>query len=123
VDVSCPSLRRTRGDSVADGTMFNVIHLTTFLKADFVLRRDDPYERAKFDRRRTVDLEGFSASVITPEDLILSKLVWARDSASARQEEDVRQLLRAVGALDEAYLGRWAAALHVDVALAGLRPR
>lgn len=109
--------------AVLDQTMFNVIHLTTFLKADFILRRDDPYERAKFDRRRTVDLDGFVASVISPEDLILSKLVWARESTSTRQTDDVRLLLRDVPSLDHDYLRRWAAALHIADALDELRPR
>jgi hypothetical protein len=102
--------------------MFNVIHFSSLLKADFILRRDEPYERAKFLRRRVVDVEGLPVAVISPEDLILSKLVWARGSASARQAEDVRLLLRDVPALDDVYLQHWAGALELTVALEALRP-
>jgi predicted nucleotidyltransferase len=108
-------------DAVRARTMFNVIHLESLLKADFLLLRDEPYEREKFRRRRVVDLEGLAVAVISPEDLILSKLHWARGTGSARQAEDVRLLLREVPELDETYLHRWAAALELSGALEALR--
>jgi hypothetical protein len=49
---------------------------------------------------------------VTREDLILSKLVWARDTVSELQLRDVRQLLS--GAVDTDYLQKWAAVLGVD---------
>jgi hypothetical protein len=58
-----------------------------------------------------VRLPGFDAWIVAKEDLILSKLVWARPSASELQLRDVRALL-ASGA-DEAYLRQWAAPLGV----------
>lgn len=103
--------------AAVERTMFNVIHLPTLLKADFIVRRDEPYETAKFARRRAVDLEGLTAFVISPEDLILSKLQWAQGTGSVRQVEDVRLLLRDLRDLDRAYLERWASTLHVIEAL------
>ncbi len=49
------------------------------------------------------------------EDLILSKLHWAKDSRSETQLGDVRRLL-ATGC-DEAYLDEWAPALEVAALL------
>lgn len=109
-------------EAVTTRTMFNVIHLTSLLKADFILRREEPYERSKFARRRVVDVEGLPVAVISPEDLILSKLAWARGTESTRQAEDVRLLLRDVPELDNAYLQQWAGALGLSVALEALRP-
>lgn len=45
--------------------------------------------------------------VLSPEDLILSKLDWAKDSRSQLQLDDVRNLLRSVQGLDTEYLNRW----------------
>ena len=45
------------------------------------------------------------------EDLILSKLVWAKDTASEVQLRDVRALL--AGDSDRQYLERWAQELSV----------
>lgn len=58
---------------------------------------------------------------VAPEDLILSKLWWARESASELQERDVRDLLEAVEDLDLEYLQRWAAELGVGEPLDRLR--
>lgn len=103
--------------AAVDRSMFNVIQLSSLLKADFILRRDDSFEHTKFDRRRSVDMDGLLLAVISPEDLILSKLQWAQLSGSARQLDDVRLLLRDVEGLDRAYLAEWAAVLDLTRAL------
>jgi hypothetical protein len=100
--------------------MFNVIHKTWITKADFIVRKDEPYRKTEFGRRRRIDIEGTSLCVVAPEDLILSKLWWSRASRSERQEGDVRQLL-AAGSLDWTYLERWAEDLGVGEALGRLR--
>lgn len=68
-----------------------------------------------------IEIEGLSVNFVAPEDLILSKLSWARDSASELQERDVRDLLDAVEDLDLDYLQRWAAELGVGETLERLR--
>ena len=108
-------------EAVASGTMFNVIHTASLLKADFILRRDEKFEVAKFARRRRVEVEGIELEVISPEDLILSKLLWGRDTASTRQAEDVRMVIAEVGSLDEAYLAEWADAMGLTSSLRAVR--
>ena len=103
--------------AAVDRSMFNVVQLSSLLKADFILRRDDPFERAKFERRRIVETDGLLLAVISPEDLILSKLQWAELSESARQLDDVRLLLRESQDLDRAYLAEWAGVLGLTLAL------
>jgi hypothetical protein len=44
---------------------------------------------------------------VGPEDLIISKLDWARDSRSEVQLADVRNLVRSVADLDRQYLEGW----------------
>jgi hypothetical protein len=106
--------------AAAERDMFNVIHDTWITKADFIVRKDEPYRKTEFDRRRTIDVEGTGLWVVAPEDLILSKLCWSRASPSERQQDDVRHLL-AVENLDWAYLDRWARDLGVGEALRRLR--
>ena len=59
--------------------MFNVIHEAWIIKADFVVRKDQPYRKTEFERRRTVSVGGKVFSVVTAEDLLLSKLHWGED--------------------------------------------
>lgn len=95
---------RTRG-------MFNLFHLEKLVKLDLIVRKDEAYRRHEFGRRVRGKLGGFDAWIVGKEDLVLSKLVWAKDSMSELQLRDVRSLL-ATG-VDTAYLRRWAAELSV----------
>lgn len=100
--------------SVSRGGLFNVIHQDAIVKVDFVMRKDTPYRLEEFGRRRLVDVDGHRLWMVSPEDLILSKLVWAKDSGSELQRRDVRGVLKVQGdALDSAYLERWASTLSV----------
>lgn len=103
--------------ALASRGMFNVIHHAWVIKADFIVRKDEEYRRTEFERRRVVDLGGFTAALVAPEDLILSKLVWAGDTGSEIQLRDVRELLAGAPDLDQAYLDSWAPRLGVVVAL------
>ena len=88
-------------------SMFNMIHSGLVVKVDCVVRKESVYRREEFSRRRTLLLEGELISVVAPEDLILSKLEWAKDSRSPMQLDDVRNLLRSVKSLDHTYVKRW----------------
>jgi hypothetical protein len=52
-----------------------------------------------------VELEGVPLWIVSREDLILSKLIWARDSDSDHQLRDVRALLNTT--LEHDYLETW----------------
>jgi hypothetical protein len=94
--------------------MFNLIHNHYIVKVDFVVRKNTPYRRMEFSRRKEISVDGQQLYVVAPEDLILSKLEWAKDSNSEVQLRDVRNLLHSVKDLDRRYLARWAKQLGVD---------
>ncbi len=94
--------------------MFNLIQNEHVIKVDFVIRKDSAYRRTEFVRRRKITVDGQALYVVAPEDLILSKLVWARDSRSEVQLTDVRNLLRSAKRLNRRYLARWAKELSVE---------
>ena len=91
--------------------MFNLLHMEKLVKLDLIVRKDEPYRRHEFGRRMRVQLPGFATWIVSKEDLILSKLVWAKPSMSELQLRDVRALL--ASGPDTAYLRRWAADLSV----------
>ena len=99
------------GRAIAGEGMFNVLHLAKLGKLDFIVRKDPPYRRHEFGRRQRVRMPGFEAWIVGREDLILSKLAWAKDSGSEMQLRDVRALL--AGGADRKYLERWAGELSV----------
>ena len=93
---------------------FNLVHTAFAVKVDCVVRKDTEYRRTEFARRREVSVEGHRFSIVAPEDLVVSKLDWARDTRSEVQLADVRNLLRTVPDVDRVYLERWVARLGLD---------
>jgi hypothetical protein len=102
-------------DAVREATqqrgMFNLIHQKTIIKVDCIVRKDSEYHRLEFRRRREGNFEGAKIWFASPEDLILSKLGWAKDSMSELQLGDVKELLRMLPKIDWAYLDTWSATL------------
>lgn len=97
-------------------SLFNVIDLATGWKIDLIIRKARAFSEEEFGRRRQVDLQGIPIFVASPEDVVLSKLEWARLSQSQRQIEDVAAILRSRGeSLDREYLKRWIDALQLAV--------
>ncbi len=96
-------------------TMFNMLHEQTLVKIDWIVRKMDDYQINAFNRRRKVDFINFDVWIISHEDLILAKLVWAKKNDSEMQLRDVTNLLR--GTIDFEYLKLWAPRITVDKTL------
>jgi hypothetical protein len=91
--------------------LVNLMHHATGIKIDLIIRKSAEYRLVEFARRRPVELSGVKTWIVSREDLILSKLVWARDSASEMQLRDVRSLLD--DSMERDYLEQWAERLGV----------
>jgi hypothetical protein len=98
--------------AVVSERLFNLMHYGSGIKVDLIVRKSSEYRLLEFSRRRQVELGDIKTWITSREDLILSKLVWARDAASELQMRDVRQLL--TGPADADYLRKWAAVLGVE---------
>lgn len=95
--------------AVAERRLVNAVHESTLVKVDLVIRKDGPFRTAEFDRRSRVTVHGREMRVVTPEDLLLSKLMWGAESRSNVQFDDAKQLTKLD--LDWPYVNRWAAVL------------
>jgi hypothetical protein len=93
--------------------MFNIIHNEWVLKADFIIRKDEEYRNLEFGRRQRLRVGGRSVWVVSPEDLILSKLCWVKKSESELQRRDVEDIFAAIPDLDRSYLREWSEVLGV----------
>ncbi len=97
--------REAVSSSIAHETLFNLIHQESVIKVDCIVRKSSPYRRAEFERRQHITIEDFSTWIVSKEDLIISKLWWAKDSHSELQLRDVKNL--AVTGCDGDYVERW----------------
>lgn len=107
-------------EAVLHQSSFNAIHEATLIKVDLMVRKRENYRMHEFTRRVRLKLADFELWVVSKEDLILSKLEWARDSHSERQLADVENLI-ATGC-DEGYLRTWSAALNLTDMLTRVLP-
>ena len=97
------------------GSLFNVIDLNSGWKIDLILRKSRPFSREEFGRRRLINVEGLSLYVASAEDVIISKLEWAKLGGSQRQIEDAAAIMRVQGeTLDNSYLKKWTAELELQ---------
>lgn len=101
-------------DAMRQRGMFNVIEFESGWKIDLIVCKDRAYSREAFGRAVIRTAGGEGVRVVSPEDLILAKLEWARDGESGRQLEDVAALIRVLkDQLDWPYLNRWVTTLGV----------
>jgi hypothetical protein len=100
-------------------TDFNVVESSSGWKVDLIVRKDRPYSREEFERRRPATIGGVDLWMVTAEDSILSKLEWGSSSRSERQLRDVKAVVEQQReTLDWDYLTRWAHELGVADLLA-----
>lgn len=95
--------------------LFNVIDFDSGWKIDFILRKSRGFSVQEFERRQEADLLGTTLFVASAEDVIVSKLEWAKLGQSERQILDVAGILRTKGeALDYPYIERWVVTLALE---------
>ncbi len=91
--------------SIVQQSLFNLIHQESVIKVDCIVRKSTEYRATEFNRRQRITVAGFQTWVVSKEDLIISKLWWARDSHSELQLRDVRNLI--ASGCDGAYIESW----------------
>src|SRR5438105_2291305 len=98
--------------AVANETLFNLIHSESVIKVDCIIRKNTEYRRLEFERRRPVTVDDIEIWIVSKEDLIISKLYWAKDSHSEFQLRDVKNLLKS--GYDVRYLQTWTEKLGLE---------
>lgn len=99
-------------DAARRRSMFNVLDMSSGWKIDLIFQKHGPYHQQAFQRRVPAEVEGVPVAAATAEDLIISKLDWARMGESARQIQDVASVLKVqTKRLDISYIEKWVAEL------------
>ena len=107
--------REAARDAFQHRTMFNVIDVEAGWKADLIICKARPFSLQEFQRRCRVDAMGQSLWVVSPEDVILSKLEWAKGRGSDIQFSDALGVAVVhQDGLDLEYLCKWAKEIGVE---------
>lgn len=102
-------------ESLKYSSSFNLINNEFQIKIDCMIRKQSEYRLLEFSRRKIITLEGTEIFIVSKEDLILSKLFWAKDNHSQRQLDDVKNLAQT--GFDREYVALWSRGLGVSALL------
>jgi hypothetical protein len=95
-------------EACQSNSMFNVIDNVTGLKIDFIFVKTRNFSQEEFRRRQQATVWGVPLHIATPEDIVLSKLEWAKLGESSRQIEDAAGILKVrANELDHSYIEKW----------------
>lgn len=86
---------------------FNFIDPESGLKVDFWVMKNDETAVGEFNRRAAKKISNRTIYFISPEDLILSKLRWGKESESTRHLEDIESVLK-ISKVDIKYIRKQA---------------
>ena len=106
--------RETVMNEVSRQGMFNLIHNRYVIKIDFIINKSSAYQQGAFSRRKQVLIEQSPMWFVSAEDLVISKLLWAKDSHSEMQLKDVANLMETVDNLDSKYINNWVRELGLE---------
>ncbi len=99
-------------DAVTRKSMFNLIHQASSFKIDCIVKKDSEFQQNAFAGRHKTNYADFDVWLIRKEDLIISKLLWAKDSRSDFQIRDIINLLKF--GFEQSYIEIWSDKLGVN---------
>jgi hypothetical protein len=92
--------------------MFNVIDHDSGFKIDFIIRKNTEYRKLEFSRKQQSKFDNFYVWIVTPEDLVISKLEWIQHIQSEKQMNDIENLL-SMKQIDKNYIIDWCKKLRL----------
>ena len=110
-------------EAVRSRSMSNLVDIRTQLKLDLSVLADDPYFDRVMSRRQGVQLEAGSSKLwaVSPEDIVLMKLLWRKESRSSKQWENALSVMKVQrGKLDYSYMREWSEKLGIQDDLVNL---
>ena len=100
-------------EAIQEEGLFNIIDHKSNYKADFIILKNNLYRKTEFERRRLVNFLDIPIYLVSPEDLLISKIIWIQELQSEIQMEDIR-LLSKKKDLDWDYINVWAKDLKLN---------
>jgi len=103
-------------EAVRRGRQFNIIHLSSGLKVDVIIRKKDAFDNSRFSRFKRLGVtEDTEANFAAPEDVIIKKMEFYKEGASEKHLRDITGILKVSGdIIDYDYIRRWADEMGVE---------
>ncbi|KKQ23760.1 MAG: hypothetical protein US35_C0001G0004 [Parcubacteria group bacterium GW2011_GWA2_37_10] len=94
-------------EAIKNRFTFNIIDNKSGLKIDFWLLKKDAFGKSEFSRKIKERMFGEDIFIISPEDLVLCKLMGFEETKSGRRLQDAKSILQ-TSRVDMKYIKSWA---------------
>ncbi len=85
-------------DAVRTGFQFNILHNDSGLKIDVIIPGDTEFDRSTAQRVLQLRVsDDFIVTMISPEDVVINKLIFYREGGSDKHLRDVAGVMRVHG--------------------------
>ena len=97
-------------EAISREGQFNIIHPSSGLKIDIIIKKGTPFDKSRFERiRRIKPAESYQANFSSPEDVIIKKMEFYKEGASEKHLRDITGILKISGdEIDKKYISYWA---------------
>ena len=104
---------------------FNIIHPSSGLKIDVIIRKDSEFDRSRFSRiHRLQPAESYQANFASAEDVIIKKMEFYKEGGSEKHLRDITGILKVSGKeIDHDYIADWAKRLNLTEIWDAIRKR
>jgi hypothetical protein len=94
---------------------FQITQIATISRADLMIQAETEFSRIQLTRRQTIPIStGKDVYFASPEDVIINKLIWGKQSQSEKQWRDVLSIMKTQReSLEYNYLREWADKLGI----------
>jgi hypothetical protein len=94
---------------------FNIIHPSSGLKVDVIIKGDIPFDQSRFERTRKIYPGPYSADFASPEDVIIKKMEYYKLGGSEKHLRDITGIFKISGdSIDREYISQWATKLDLN---------
>jgi len=103
-------------EAVIHQLQFNIIHPSSGLKLDVIVKKNTPFDNSRFSRKKRIyPAESYQADFASPEDVIIKKMEYYREGGSEKHLRDITGILKISGnEVDRDYILDWARRLELS---------
>jgi len=102
--------------ALAFKNQFNIIHPSSGLKVDVMIRHNSKFDDSRFCRVRNLNITGKNQiAFASPEDVIIKKMEYFKLGGSEKHLRDITGILRLSGeSIDKNYISEWVRILGLE---------
>ncbi len=93
---------------------FNIIHPTSGLKVDVVIKKKDDFDDMRFSRTNNFEMDGVGVNFAAPEDVLIMKMKYYKSGGSEKHIRDIMSMVKISNELiDFSYIELWVYKLNL----------